>query len=148
MGELLDDDLLEDRLCLMLYRASHAMTAAYRKVLEPFDLTYPQYTIVSALGRTDAVTIKRLGDLLDSNYGTMSPLIRRLETKGLVRRVRGTSDEREVFVQLTDQGRLLHTRTEDVQVSIRTAGGLSNSRLDRLVDDLQHLATQLRTFNN
>ncbi len=142
-----DDDELEDRLCLMLYQASHTMTATYRKVLQPLDLTYPQYTVMSALWRRNPATIKDLGGLLGSDYSTMSPLIKRLEAKALVRRTRGRADEREVLVHLTDQGHQLRGQAEDVQPAIRRASGLSDAERDRLVDDLRRLTARLHHFS-
>lgn len=140
------DDGLEDRLCLMLYQASHAMTATYRKLLQPLDLTYPQYTVMSALWRRSPAAIRDLGSLLGSDYSTMSPLVKRLEAKALVRRTRGSADEREVLVHLTEQGEQLQGRARDVQPAIREASGLSDAEIDRLVDDLRGLTARLHRF--
>ncbi len=137
------EDVLEDRLCLALHRASHAMTAAYRRVLEPLGLTYPQYTVLSALWLSDPVTVKDLGEVLGSDYSTMSPLIKRLETKALVRRTRGSTDEREVLVHLTAAGESLRGRAEAVQADVRRASGLADARRQRLVKDLHQLTRRL-----
>lgn len=134
---------MEDRLCLALHRASHAMTAAYRKVLEPLDLTYPQYTVLSALWRTNPLTIRDLGRVLGSDHSTMSPLIKRLEAKALVRRSRSRTDEREVLVQLADAGEQLRESAAFVQQDIHRAAGLTDARHDRLVTELHHLTARL-----
>lgn len=147
MDQTAEGDQLEDRLCLVLYQASHAMTASYRKVLQPLGLTYPQYTVMSALWRTDPVTIKDLSGLLDSDYSTMSPLIQRLEAKALVRRTRSTTDEREVLVHLTVQGHELRDRAQGVQPAIRGATELSDAERDGLVNELHQLTARLQHFN-
>lgn len=143
-----DEEQLEDRLCLALYQASHAMTAAYRKVLTPPGLTYPQYTVLSALWKSDPATIKDLGELLGSDYGTMSPLIKRLEAKALVRRTRTSTDERKVFVHLTDLGQQLGERTKGIQAEVRRATGLSEEHSERLADDLRQLTQRLHVFTD
>ncbi len=146
MDRLPDDDILEDRLCLALYRASHAMTAAYRAILEPLDLTYPQYTVMSALWQSDPRTVKDLSQVLGSDYNTVSPLIKRLEQRDLLRRRRSDADEREVLVQLTDRGRALQEGARSVQPDVRRAVGLSETRHNRLLADLQQLTRQLHNF--
>ena len=141
------EDHVEDRLCLTLHKASRAMTATYRKVLQPLDLTYPQYTVMSALWQQDPATVRELGDVLGSDYSTMSPLIKRLEGKALVLRARNSTDEREVLVHLTREGRQLRDRAASVQADMRRAAGLSRAELDRLVEELGQLTERLQAFD-
>lgn len=138
------EEQLDDRLCVMLYRASHAMTAAYRRVLDPLELTYPQYTVLSALWLRGSATVRDLGQVLGSDYNTMSPLIKRLEAKALVRRARSRADEREVVVELTDEGRELSKDAAHVQDEIARATGLSAADRDELVERLRRLTDHLR----
>ncbi len=142
------DDLLEDRLCLALYHASHAMAAAYRVILQPLDLTYPQYTVMSALWQTDSRTVKDISSVLKSDYSTVSPLIKRLEHRGLVRRTRNNTDDREVLVQLTKAGIVLEQLAASVQADIRHAAGLDQATHHRLVADLQRLVRTLNATNS
>ena len=101
---------LEEQLCFALYSASRAVTSAYRPLLDELDLTYPQYLVLLVLWEDDACTIGQLGDRLHLDSGTLSPLIKRLEAAGLVRRQRSNADERRVDVTLTAEGRALEDR--------------------------------------
>ena len=101
---------LEEQLCFALYSASRAVTSAYRPLLDELNLTYPQYLVLLVLWEDDACTIGQLGDRLHLDSGTLSPLIKRLEAAGLVRRQRSVTDERRVDVTLTADGRALEDR--------------------------------------
>ncbi|WP_347220990.1 MarR family winged helix-turn-helix transcriptional regulator [Mycolicibacterium poriferae] len=101
---------LEDQLCFALYSASRAVSSAYRPLLDELNLTYPQYLVLLVLWEDDACTIGQLGDRLHLDSGTLSPLIKRLEAAGLVRRQRSNADERRVDVTLTAEGRALEDR--------------------------------------
>src|SRR3989442_3417550 len=92
---------LDDQLCFALYAASRAVTAAYRPLLAELDLTYPQYLVMLVLWERGSGTVKELGDALELDYGTLSPLLKRLEAAGLVHRERRPEDERSVRVALT-----------------------------------------------
>lgn len=98
---------LDSFVCFAMYTASHATTQAYREALKPWGLTYPQYLALVVLA-TGERTVGALGDELNLDSGTLSPLLRRLEARGLVSRHRDTADERVVRVALTDAGLSLH----------------------------------------
>ena len=85
--------LLDDQLCFALYAAQRAVTAAYRPLLEELGLTYPQYLVLLVLWERGETTVKALAGALHLDYGTMSPLLKRLESAGLVRRERSAHDE-------------------------------------------------------
>lgn len=99
---------VDDFVCFAMYTASHATTQAYREVLKPWNLTYPQYLSLVVLA-TGERTVSELGDELSLDSGTLSPLLRRLEGRDLVARRRDRGDERVVRVSLTDAGRELHS---------------------------------------
>ena len=101
---------LEDQLCFALYSASRAVSSAYRPLLDELNLTYPQYLVLLVLWEDEACSIGQLGDRLHLDSGTLSPLIKRLEAAGLVRRQRSNADERRVDVTLTAEGRALEDR--------------------------------------
>lgn len=92
---------LDDFVCFAMYTASHATTQAYREVLKPWSLTYPQYLAIVVLATGDR-TVSTLGEELGLDSGTLSPLLRRLEGRGLVSKRRGDADERVVHVRLTE----------------------------------------------
>jgi DNA-binding MarR family transcriptional regulator len=103
---------LDQHLCFALYSASRAMTAAYRPVLTEMNLTYPQYLVLLVLWEEGRVTVGQLGERLQLDSGTLSPLLKRLEANGFVRRERSSVDERLVDVTLTDAGRKLERRAQ------------------------------------
>ena len=135
--------LLDDLLCFDLYAASRAMTGAYRPLLGPLDLTYPQYLVLQALSRRPGVGIGELGTLLRLDYGTLSPLLRRLGERGLVRRTRDASDLRAVEVELTDAGRALGPELDRVRCEIQRTLDLSAEEVDLLQATLRRLIAQV-----
>src|SRR5258705_35679 len=96
---------LDRHLCFALYSASRAMTAAYRPILTELNLTYPQYLVLLVLWEEGRITVGGLGERLQLDSGTLSPLLKRLEANGFVRRERSSDDERLVDVTLTPEGR-------------------------------------------
>ncbi|MER7668215.1 MarR family winged helix-turn-helix transcriptional regulator [Kitasatospora sp. NPDC096128] len=115
---------LGDQLCFALYAASRAVTQRYRPILEELGLTYPQYLVLLVLWERGSVAIKDIGAALQLDYGTLTPLIKRLEAVGLVRRERRPDDERTVLVTLTDEGVGLRARACVVPAAIGEAMGL------------------------
>lgn len=138
------DDPIEQRLCVALYLASHAMNAAYRDVLDPLELTYPQYTALSVLWQDGSTTVSGLAQRLGLESNTVSPLIKRLENRGWVARRRGCEDERTVVVELTPDGDRLGRQARDVPRRIAAATGLSGAQQTVMVDQLGVLANNLR----
>ncbi|MGI5144010.1 MarR family winged helix-turn-helix transcriptional regulator [Streptomyces sp. CA-106110] len=118
--------LLEDQMCFALYAAQRALTNRYRPLLEELDLTYPQYLVMLVLWEHGALPIKTLGTLLQLDYGTLTPLLKRLQTHGLIRRERQASDERSVQITLTAQGAELRERARAIPATIGKAVGLSD----------------------
>lgn len=112
---------LDDQLCFALYAASRAMTARYRPILDELDLTYPQYLVMLVLWDDGTSTVSQLGAKLRLDSGTLSPLLKRLESRGLITRTRRTDDERSVDVELTPEGVALRDKAMAVPPQI---GGL------------------------
>ncbi|GLQ94576.1 MarR family winged helix-turn-helix transcriptional regulator [Dyella acidisoli] len=135
--------LLDEQLCFALYAASRRMTAAYRPLLDALDLTYPQYIVMLVLWEQDGVTVRELGERLQLDSGTLTPLLKRLEQAGLLGRHRRLSDEREVEITLTDAGHTLRERAEDVPRCLAEKLCMSADSFTRLRDQLKTLATQL-----
>jgi DNA-binding MarR family transcriptional regulator len=98
---------LEHQLCFALYSASLAMTKLYKPLLEAMGLTYPQYLVMLVLWQEDGLIVSDIGEQLFLDSGTLTPLLKRLETAGFVRRTRDPKDERRVGITLTDAGRAL-----------------------------------------
>src|SRR5437762_95503 len=105
---------LDNQLCFPLYAAARAVTQAYQPLLARLALTYPQYLVLMVLWEEDGLSVKQIGRRLYLDSGTLTPLLKRLEQAGLVRRVRGRQDERVVQVFLTAGGRRLERRAQEI----------------------------------
>jgi MarR family transcriptional regulator, organic hydroperoxide resistance regulator len=134
---------LDRHLCFALYSASRAMTAAYRPVLTEMNLTYPQYLVLLVLWEHGRLTVGRLGERLHLDSGTLSPLLKRLEANGFVRRERSTTDERLVDVTLTDAGRELERRAQCIPEQLFTATGMTEEDAAELRDAVRQLSDAL-----
>jgi DNA-binding MarR family transcriptional regulator len=135
--------LLDEQLCFALYAAQRRMTATYRPLLEALDLTYPQYLVMLVLWERDGITVRELGDRLQLDSGTLTPLLKRLEQANLLSRRRRESDEREVQITLTAAGRNLYERAAEVPRCLAKKLCMSADDFLRLRDELKSLATQL-----
>ena len=135
---------LDEQLCFALHSASRAMTGCYRPVLDAIGLTYSQYAVLLVLWAEDSVPQRELGDRMFLDSGTLSPMLARLERRGLLTRARRPDDERTVQISLTEQGRALREQAADAQQEVVRATGMGTDELFRLRDDLQRLASRLR----
>ena len=134
----------DDMLCFELHAASRAMTAVYRPLLEDLGLTYPQYLVMLLLWERAPLRVHELGRELELDSGTLSPLLKRLENSGLIRRQRRTDDEREVEATLTSEGRSLADRASEVPTEIERATKLNPEESDELLRKLKELRASLR----
>ncbi len=134
---------LDDQLCFALYSASRAVTAAYRPVLAELELTYPQYLVMLAVWERGEVPMKELGAALGLDYGTLSPLLKRLESAGLLRRERQTEDERLVTVAATERGDALRERAGRVPATMGRLYGMTAAEAAGLRDQLRALVDRL-----
>ena len=130
---------LEQQVCFGLSIAARGVVAAYRPLLEPLGLTHPQYLVMVSLWQHGAQTVKQLGALLMLDSGTLSPLLKRLETMGLVLRTRQGADERRVLVEVTADGTLLRADAEHVHDRVVERLGLSPEELTHLQSVLEQL---------
>jgi DNA-binding MarR family transcriptional regulator len=136
-------EMLGRQVCFALYSASRAATAVYRPMLERLGLTYPQYLVLLLLWERDRATVRELGEALELDSGTLSPLLKRLEAAGLLTRRRSADDERRVEIELTADGAALQKRAADVPQRLAEASGLSHSELDQLRGTLGKLTAAL-----
>jgi DNA-binding MarR family transcriptional regulator len=136
---------LADQVCFALYSASHAVTGYYRPMLDELGLTYPQYLVMLALWQRDDLAMKELSAMLYLDSGTLSPLLKRLEQRKLVRRARSAEDERSVIITLTDAGKALRGRATGVPAAIQTAMDLDDDQLEALRTELRALADAVRS---
>jgi DNA-binding MarR family transcriptional regulator len=140
---------LDQQLCFALYRASRAVIRAYGPLLEPLGLTYPQYLVMLVLWEDRSASVKALGERLALDSGTLTPLLKRLEQRGLVTRRRDADDERVVRIELTPEGQKLRARATAVPAGLARCAGLGGldaqgrARLASLRQELVALAERI-----
>ncbi|WP_454962262.1 MarR family winged helix-turn-helix transcriptional regulator [Eggerthia catenaformis] len=123
---------LENQLCFPLYASSHYITKKYKPYLDELDLTYTQYITMMVLWERNTVNVKKLGHCLFLDSGTLTPLLKRLESKGLVLRERSADDERIVNVSITQKGRDLELKAKDIPNKIGTCVKLNDQEAHQL----------------
>ncbi|USQ97155.1 MarR family winged helix-turn-helix transcriptional regulator [Caulobacter sp. RL271] len=131
---------LDNQLCFALYGAANRMTRLYRPLLDALGLTYPQYLVMLVLWERNPQTVGALGEALDLDSSTLTPLLKRLEAGGLVERRRDPEDERRVIVALTDKGRTLRDQAEAIPEQMICALDTPLEALGVLRDRLKTLA--------
>ena len=109
---------LINQLCFPLYAAARHVTGLYTPVLKPLGLTYTQYIVFLVLWEKDGLTVGEIGERLLLDNGTLSPLLKKLEQAGYVRRERSREDERVVVITLTEAGRALREKAKDVPAKV------------------------------
>jgi DNA-binding MarR family transcriptional regulator len=139
---------LEAQLCFPLYAASNLLTRLYRPLLDDLGLTYPQYLVMLVLWERESASVGELSTALYLDSGTLTPLLKRLEANGLVRRERSTEDERRVEVSLTREGEALKKRALEVPGALACRVGLGNERFVGLRAELRALMELLGEANS
>lgn len=132
----------DEMVCFSLYAATRATTQAYRSLLEPWGLTYPQYLVLVTLWIEGDQTVTSLGDHLQLDSGTLSPLLRRMEKAGLVSRERRHADERVVTVTIGDRGRDLRPELSHIPARIAAGTGLPDEQSAAALIDTLHQLTE------
>jgi DNA-binding MarR family transcriptional regulator len=135
--------LLDNQLCFALYSTSLAMTKLYKPLLDELGLTYPQYLAMLVLWEKDGLTVSELGERLFLDSGTLTPLLKRMESSGLVARLRDVQDERRVHISLTAAGRKLKGRAARIPGCILSASQCSIPELVSLTQQVQALRQRL-----
>lgn len=123
---------LDNQLCFPIYALARDIIAAYRPLLEAIDLTYPQYLALLVLWEKQEQSVSQLGDQLDLDSGTLTPLLKRLEQKGLVNRKRSATDERSVLISLTESGSGLRIKAANIPATLLMSLPVSVDELETL----------------
>lgn len=134
---------LESQLCFALYSTSLALTKQYKPLLQPLGLTYPQYLVLLVLWQHDGLGVNELGEQLFLDSGTLTPLLKRMETAGWLTRTRALDDERRVIVNLAASGKALRARAVSVARRLAQSTGCSTDELLALTRRLQDLRGHL-----
>ena len=139
------DDLLkiDNFVCFALYSAGHAFTRLYKPLLDPLGLTYPQYRVMAVLWDKDGRTVGEIGEKLLLESSTLTPLLKRLETAGMVRRTRDQDDERVVRIQLTPKGAELKQKAIEIPQAIGCSTNLTIPEVMKLTADIKTLREKL-----
>ncbi|MCF2525604.1 MarR family transcriptional regulator [Bradyrhizobium sp. G127] len=144
-SQLNPDDLLkvDNFMCFALYSAGHAFTRLYKPLLDPLGLTYPQYLVMAVLWEKDDRPVGEIGEKLLLESSTLTPLLKRLEAAGMVRRTRDRDDERVVRIQLTPQGATLKQKALSIPAAIGCSTSLSIPEVVKLTGEIKALRQKL-----
>ena len=135
--------LLGEQLCFDLYAASRAVTAAYRPALTELGLTYPQYLVLIALWEQESATVRDLAERLRLDHGTLTPLLKRMESGGFVERRRDHTDERLVVVSLAARGEALRDHAQRIHCDMKDQLGLGQREFEDLQATLRLLTSRV-----
>ncbi|MFN3228722.1 MAG: MarR family winged helix-turn-helix transcriptional regulator [Asticcacaulis sp.] len=138
---------LDNQLCFAVYAAHNAFTAAYKPLLGPLGLTYPQYLVMMRLWEQDDLSVGDLGAPLHLDSGTLTPLLKRLQAAGLVTRTRDEKDERVTRIRLTETGWALRDKASRIPLQILSQLGLKPQEIFTTRDEVRGLSTRLRAAN-
>ncbi len=138
-------DLLKlgNQLCFPLYACSKEIIRKYKPFLDPLGLTYTQYIALMALWEEDNLTVKALGERLYLDSGTLTPLLKKMEGQKLIKRIRSSEDERNVYIKLTEDGNLLKDKAAAVPEQIGRCFSLSNEEVLFLHQTLHKILRQI-----
>lgn len=134
---------LNEQVCYALYSTSRAVTQAYKGLLEPLNLTYPQYVVMMALWDKEAVKISEVADVTGITNATLSPLLKRLEHNGFIERRFTEKDERQKSLVLTKTGKALGKKAKKASELALCATGLSDKEARKLMDLCEQIKTSL-----
>jgi DNA-binding MarR family transcriptional regulator len=132
---------LEDQLCFAVYATGIAIQRLYKPMLDGLGLTYPQYLVLNVLWRSDGRTVGGLANDLALESSTLTPLLKRLETAGLLRRTRNPQNERQVVITLTPEGQALRSRAGCLGNALLAASGETPAALADLNRQIRQLGT-------
>ncbi|TIL92178.1 MAG: MarR family transcriptional regulator [Mesorhizobium sp.] len=130
---------LDDQLCYAIYSAGIAIQRVYKPLLDDLGLTYPQYLVLNVLWREDKLTVGGIAEKLALESSTLTPLLKRLEAAGVLRRTRNPANERQVVVALTDKGRELRSRAGCLADALLSSSGQSPAHLNQINRDVREL---------
>jgi MarR family transcriptional regulator, organic hydroperoxide resistance regulator len=138
---------LDEFLCFEVYSANHAFNRVYQPLLAKLNLTYPQYLVMVLLWERDSQTVGELGERLSLESNTLTPLLKRMEILGYIKRSRDLADERRVHVRLTESGQTLRAKALHIPGCILAASGLDARAAKQLTKGIATLRRMLGNYN-
>jgi len=144
VGEF-DQLKLENQLCFPLYAASRMLTRLYIPLLKELDITYPQYLVLLVLWEKDPCSVSEITQKIHLETNTVTPLLKRLEQKGILKRTRSSEDERRVFISLTEKGRVMQSQAADIPLRLakEIGAGFGPEKAIGLKKDLEALIASM-----
>jgi DNA-binding MarR family transcriptional regulator len=139
---------LDNQLCFTIYACSREITSMYRPILDQLGITYPQYLVLLVLWEHELHTVKQLGERLYLDSGTLTPMLKRMESLGLLQRQRSQEDERHVNIRLTDKGQKLKEEAYCVPEALFTHSGVSSKEFGDLLGHFKQLLQRVHQINN
>lgn len=139
-----DSLALKNQLCFALYVCSKEIIKRYGPLLEKHKLTYTAYIALMALWETDGISVKQLGEKLFLDSGTLTPLLKKMESQGLIVRERSKEDERTVFINLTEEGRNLKEECREIPASMFCLNLIDASKAPDLLNSLHEMMEKLK----
>ena len=140
-----DNLKLESQLCFPLYAASKEIIRKYKPFLDKIDLTYTQYITMLVLWEENIINVKKLGEKLFLDSGTLTPLLKKLEIKGYIERKRNEKDERNLIISITEKGKKLKDKAKSIPIEI---GKCINIGTDETIKIYEILYKILGSINN
>lgn len=138
---------LDNQLCFPVYAASRLIIRQYQPFLDKLEITYPQYLVLLVLWETDGVAVNDIAKRLILNTNTITPLLKRMETQGIVVRKRSESDERKVIVYLTDKGKGMRTEAETIPQQLANGIDTAQFSIEKLIDLRANLNELIRLLH-
>lgn len=139
-----DAILLQNQICFPLYALSKEITKLYRPLLEALDITYPQYLVMMVLWEKDEQSVSDIGEKLSLDSGTLTPLLKRLESKSLINRVRNKKDERVVEISLTENGQNLKLQACSIPTAMMEKMNVDTNELHNLKQMIDALLIKIQ----
>ncbi|ANX11781.1 MarR family transcriptional regulator [Fictibacillus arsenicus] len=136
--------LLESQICFKIYTLEREITKLYRNLLQDLDMTYPQYLVMLLLWEKDGMTVKEIGKRLFLDSGTLTPMLKRMEANGIIKRRRSTEDERSVIISLTKKGEQLKQKAECIPSKLVEDMSLDHGELPTLNKTLTNMLYRLQ----
>ncbi|MCU7710674.1 MarR family transcriptional regulator [Priestia sp. JV24] len=147
MEQLYKQLQLENQLCFSIYATSREITKVYKPLLDKLGVTYPQYLALLVLWEHETLSVKKMGELLYLDSGTLTPMLKRMQDQELVIRERSHEDERVVFISLTEKGKKLRDKACHIPEEVFSMTHKSQRELEKLKETLQELLQSLHTYN-
>jgi MarR family transcriptional regulator, organic hydroperoxide resistance regulator len=147
MEQLYKQLQLENQLCFSIYATSREITKVYKPLLDKLGVTYPQYLALLVLWEHETLSVKKMGELLYLDSGTLTPMLKRMQDQELVIRQRSHEDERVVFISLTEKGKKLRDKACHIPEEVFSMTNKPQRELEKLKETLQELLQSLHTYN-